>query len=106
MSGFPAASQTGARKHDAGWHTPGKYRRRDPGRATPETVKKLRAAAYQRRDRKPARLRARTSPTPLIGEVGADIVEHAQALGADVVSKIHLLPRSQEIRHLQRGVER
>ena len=69
--------------------------------ATPETVKKLRAAGLTVAIETGAGLGAHFTDAAY-REAGADIVEHAQALGADVVFKIHK-PTPQEIRHLQRS---
>ena len=65
--------------------------------ATPETVKKLRAAGLPSRSKTGAGSGAHFTDAAY-REAGADIVEHAQALGADVVFKIHK-PTPQEIRH-------
>ena len=69
--------------------------------ATPETVKKLRAAGLTVAIETGAGLGAHFTDAAY-REAGADIVEHAKVLGADVVFKIHK-PTPQEIRYLQRS---
>jgi len=69
--------------------------------ATPETVKKLRAAGLAVAIETGAGLGAHFTDEAY-REAGAEIVEHKTALGAEIVFKIHK-PTPEEIRHLKSG---
>jgi len=69
--------------------------------ATPESVKKLRAAGLAVTIESGAGLNAHF-PDTAYQAAGAEIVDHARALASDVVFKVHK-PTSAEIRRLKRG---
>ena len=69
--------------------------------ATPESVKKLRAAGLAVALESGAGLSAHF-PDTAYQAAGAEIVDHARALASDVVFKVHK-PTSAEIRRLKRG---
>jgi len=69
--------------------------------ATPESVKKLRAAGLAVAIESGAGLSAHF-PDTAYQAAGAEIVDHARALASDVVFKVHK-PTSAEIRRLKRG---
>ena len=69
--------------------------------ATPETVRKLRAAEIEVAVEVGAGLGAHFTEAAY-RDAGAALVDHVQALAADVVFKVHK-PTLDEIRHMQRG---
>lgn len=69
--------------------------------ATPETVKKLRAAGLEVAVEAGAGFGAHFTDEAY-REAGAVLVDHAGALGADIVFKVHK-PTFDEIRHMKRG---
>jgi NAD(P) transhydrogenase subunit alpha len=69
--------------------------------ATPETVRRLRAAGLEVAVESGAGLGAHYTDEAY-RDAGAALVDHAQALAADVVFKVHK-PTFDEIRHMQRG---